>query len=78
MDGTGKRPVAVLIAGPTASGKTALSIQLAKELDAWVVNADSMQIYSDLRILSARPTAEEESQASHYLFGHIASDQPIA
>ncbi len=73
-----KKPVAVLIAGPTASGKTALSIQLAKELDAWVVNADSMQIYSDLHILSARPSAEEESQAPHYLFGHVASEQPYS
>ncbi|WP_208608810.1 tRNA (adenosine(37)-N6)-dimethylallyltransferase MiaA [Pseudovibrio denitrificans] len=78
VNGTGKRPVAVLIAGPTASGKTALSIQLAKELDAWVVNADSMQIYSDLHILSARPSAEEESQAPHYLFGHVASEQPYS
>ncbi|GHB31660.1 tRNA dimethylallyltransferase [Pseudovibrio japonicus] len=68
----------MLIAGPTASGKTALSIQLAKELDAWVVNADSMQIYSDLHILSARPSAEEESQAPHHLFGHVASDQPYS
>lgn len=78
MNGAGKRPVAVLIAGPTASGKTALSIQLAKELDAWIVNADSMQIYSDLQILSARPSAEEESQVPHYLFGHVASDQPYS
>ncbi|WP_082827092.1 tRNA (adenosine(37)-N6)-dimethylallyltransferase MiaA [Pseudovibrio sp. WM33] len=78
VNGAGKRPVAVLIAGPTASGKTALSIQLAKELNAWVVNADSMQIYSDLHILSARPSVEEESQAPHYLFGHVPSDQPYS
>ncbi len=78
MKGTGKRPVAVLIAGPTASGKTALSIRLAKELDAWVVNADSMQIYSDLHILSARPGEEEETQAPHHLFGHVPSDQPYS
>lgn len=78
VNGTGKRPVAVLIAGPTASGKTALSIQLAKELDAWVVNADSMQIYKDLHILSARPSPEEESQAPHFLFGHVDSEQPYS
>jgi len=67
-----------LIAGPTASGKTALSIRLAKELNGHVVNADSMQIYRDLRILSARPTEAEEASAPHHLFGHVASDTPYS
>ncbi len=62
---------ALLIHGPTASGKTALALALAERLDADVVNADSMQVYSDLRILSARPTPEEEARVPHHLFGHV-------
>lgn len=64
----------VLIAGPTASGKTALAIDLAKKLDGVIFNADSMQVYMDLRILTARPTAEEEAEAPHLLFGHVPGD----
>lgn len=62
---------AVLIAGPTASGKSALGIKLAQAFDGVVINADSMQVYGDLRVLTARPTPEEESQASHRLYGHV-------
>lgn len=69
------KPLAVLIAGPTASGKTALSIELAKRLDAQIINADSMQIYEDLRILSACPSEEEEAQAEHVMFGHVPSSE---
>ncbi|MBA4793973.1 MAG: tRNA (adenosine(37)-N6)-dimethylallyltransferase MiaA [Phenylobacterium sp.] len=58
-----------LIGGPTASGKTALALRLARERGAEIVNADSMQLYADLRVLTARPTAEEEAQARHHLFG---------
>jgi tRNA dimethylallyltransferase len=58
-----------LIAGPTASGKSALALRLAQETGGELVNADSMQIYRDLRILTARPTAEEEARAPHHLFG---------
>lgn len=66
------RPVsALLIAGPTASGKSALAIRLAQALGGVVVNADSMQVYGDLRIITARPTAAEESAAEHRLFGHV-------
>lgn len=61
----------VLIAGPTASGKSALAIQLAKDLDGIIINADSMQIYDHLRLITARPSAEEESQAPHLLYGHV-------
>jgi len=60
----------ILIAGPTASGKTSASINLAKANDAVILNADSMQVYEDLRIISARPSEEEVAQAPHYLFGH--------
>ncbi|MBB4039334.1 tRNA dimethylallyltransferase [Microvirga flocculans] len=62
---------AVLIAGPTASGKSALGIRLAQALDGVVVNADSMQVYRDLRIITARPTPEEEAEAPHRLYGHV-------
>jgi tRNA dimethylallyltransferase len=64
-------PSAVLIAGPTASGKSAAALQLAEALDGVVVNADSMQIYEGLRILTARPSAEEEARAPHRLYGYV-------
>ena len=62
---------AVLIAGPTASGKSALALRLAEQLGATIVNADSMQVYRDLRILTARPTPEEEARAPHRFYGHV-------
>lgn len=62
---------AVLIAGPTASGKSALGIKLAQALNGVVINADSMQVYRDLRVITARPTPEEETQAPHRLYGHV-------
>ena len=65
----------VLIAGPTASGKTSLAISIAKANDAIILNADSMQVYSELRVLSARPDDEELTAAPHHLFGHIKGDQ---
>ncbi|MGF7149187.1 tRNA dimethylallyltransferase [Sphingomonas zeicaulis] len=60
-----------LIAGPTASGKSALALALAERLPATIVNADSAQVYGDLRVLSARPSIEEEARAPHALFGYI-------
>jgi tRNA dimethylallyltransferase len=62
---------AILIHGPTASGKTRLAIALAKRLGGEIVNADAMQVYADLDVLSARPDAEEKAQALHHLFGHV-------
>jgi tRNA dimethylallyltransferase len=62
---------ALLIAGPTASGKSAAALALAERFGATIVNADSMQVYRDLRILTARPTADEERVAPHRLFGAI-------
>ena len=62
---------AVLIAGPTASGKSALAVEIARRLGGTVVNADSMQVYADLRTLTARPTPEEEASAPHRLYGHV-------
>ncbi|TFV40641.1 tRNA (adenosine(37)-N6)-dimethylallyltransferase MiaA [Bradyrhizobium frederickii] len=69
----GRRPVgeAVLIAGPTASGKSALALELALATGGIVVNADSMQVYRDLRIITARPTQDEEARAPHRLYGHV-------
>ncbi|MFP5447362.1 MAG: tRNA (adenosine(37)-N6)-dimethylallyltransferase MiaA [Alphaproteobacteria bacterium] len=58
-----------LIGGPTASGKTAISLRLAREIDGEIINADSIQLYRDLEILSARPAPEELGQAPHHLFG---------
>ncbi len=60
---------AVLLAGPTASGKSALAIAIAEEFDGVIINADSMQVYSGLRVLTARPDAEEEARAPHRLYG---------
>lgn len=64
-------PHAILIAGPTASGKSALAVALAERLGGTIINADSMQVYGDLRILSARPGPEDEARAPHLLFGHV-------
>jgi tRNA dimethylallyltransferase len=61
----------VLIAGPTASGKSALALDLAARVGGTVINADSMQVYRDLRIITARPTPEEEALAPHRLYGHV-------
>lgn len=62
---------ALLIAGPTASGKTALAVALARRHGAVIVNADSMQVYRDLSILSARPSAVEQEGVPHHLFGTV-------
>lgn len=61
----------LLIAGPTASGKTALAVRLARRIGAVVVNADSMQVYRDLAILTARPGPEEQAGVDHLLFGCV-------
>jgi tRNA dimethylallyltransferase len=62
---------ALCIMGPTASGKSALALALAARLGAEIVNADSMQVYADLRILTARPSQAEEAAAPHHLYGCI-------
>lgn len=63
---------AILIAGPTASGKSALALRLAEALNGEIINADSMQVYRELRILTARPSPEEEARAPHHLYGVLA------
>ncbi|MGV6800714.1 MAG: tRNA (adenosine(37)-N6)-dimethylallyltransferase MiaA [bacterium] len=62
---------ALLIAGPTASGKSAAALSLADELNGEIINADSIQIYKDLLILTARPDAQEEARVPHHLYGTI-------
>jgi tRNA dimethylallyltransferase len=63
------QPLITLIAGPTASGKSRLALELAAKSHAVILNADSQQLYADLRVLSARPSVEEEAQAEHRLYG---------
>jgi len=62
---------AVLIAGPTASGKSALALELAQKTGGVIINADSMQVYRDLQVITARPTPEEEAKVPHRLYGHV-------
>ena len=64
-----KPPAALIVAGPTASGKSALALALAERLRATIVNADSMQVYRELRVLTARPTPQDEARVPHRLYG---------
>lgn len=64
-------PTPILIAGPTASGKSALALEMAERHGGAIINADSMQVYCELRILTARPSPEEEVRVPHRLFGHV-------
>lgn len=70
------RPHALIVAGPTCSGKSALALALAEALGGVVINADSMQVYAELRIITARPTADEEARAPHALYGIRPAAQP--
>ncbi|MGH6899808.1 MAG: isopentenyl transferase family protein, partial [Geminicoccaceae bacterium] len=67
-----------VIAGPTASGKSALALRLAEKVGGMVINADSMQLYRDLRILTARPTPEDEARAPHRLYGVLDAEDPAS
>ena len=62
------------IAGPTASGKTGFAVRLAERVNGEIINADALQVYSDLHILSARPSDTETAQIPHHLFGHVSGD----
>ena len=68
----------VLIAGPTASGKSALALQVAATGGGVIVNADASQVYACWRIISARPSPQEEAQAPHRLYGHLDQDAPYS
>ena len=67
-----EKPKIIVICGPTASGKTALSVQLAKKIDGEIVSADSMQIYEDMDIGTAKPSIEEMDGVKHYLIGNVS------
>ena len=69
---------AILIAGPTASGKSALALRLAEEIGGVIVNADSMQVYRELRVLTARPTPEEEARVPHRLYGIVSAAEAFS
>jgi tRNA dimethylallyltransferase len=69
---------AILIAGPTASGKSALALALAEQQNAIIVNADSMQVYDVLRVVTARPSAADEQKALHRLYGHVSPRLPYS
>ena len=68
-----RRPPVIVVGGPTASGKSALALVLARAFDGVVINADSMQIYGELRVLSARPGPEDEAAAPHRLYGVLSA-----
>ncbi len=69
---------AVLIAGPTASGKSEVALKLAERLNGTIINADSMQVYRELKTLTARPTAEDKNRAPHRLYGHKTGHPPYS
>lgn len=75
MKGSDMSPRAILIAGPTASGKSSLALGLAKKLNGIIINADALQVYDNWRVLTARPSDAEMSQAPHKLYGHIGKTQ---
>ncbi len=68
----------VLIAGPTASGKSALALEIAAQGGGIVVNADAIQVFADWRILTARPDPQDETRAPHALYGHVPGDTPYS
>ena len=68
----------VLIAGPTASGKSALALALAESQGGVIVNADAVQVFEDWRVLTARPSPEDEARARHALYGHVPGHQPYS
>ncbi len=68
-----ERPV--LIAGPTASGKSALAMEIAKRTGGTIVNADALQVYARWRILTARPSARDEATLPHALYGHVGAEE---
>jgi len=68
----------ILIAGPTASGKSSLALKIAERTHGAIVNADALQVYSGWNILTARPSAEDLALCPHYMYGHVAMDQPYS
>jgi tRNA dimethylallyltransferase len=75
MEDPSKNNDAILITGPTASGKSALALELARRHDGVVINADSMQVYDTLRVVTARPDEAEMEGVCHELYGHVPANQ---
>ncbi|HME28218.1 MAG TPA: tRNA (adenosine(37)-N6)-dimethylallyltransferase MiaA [Acetobacteraceae bacterium] len=69
-------PLALIVAGPTASGKSALALELAEQFRGTIINADAMQVYRELRVVTARPTPEDEARVPHALYGVRAATEP--
>ena len=68
-----QKPLIVLLAGPTASGKSQFAIELAQSINGEIVNADSMQVYKELRVLTSRPTQSDEKKIKHHLYGFTSA-----
>ena len=68
----GKKSKIVLISGPTASGKTRFALSIAKKLRGEIINADSMQVYREFKILTARPDIKEQKKIKHHLYGFLS------
>jgi tRNA dimethylallyltransferase len=75
MSATQRDLTPILIAGPTASGKSALAMAIAEATDGTIINADSMQVYRELRVLTARPSAEDEARVPHELYGFVPASE---
>jgi tRNA dimethylallyltransferase len=75
---TRQRPSAILITGPTASGKSAFALALGHSRGGVIINADSMQVYAQLRVLTARPTTADEALVPHRLYGHVSASEPYS
>ncbi|MAG29491.1 MAG: tRNA (adenosine(37)-N6)-dimethylallyltransferase MiaA [Deltaproteobacteria bacterium] len=73
-----RRPPVVVVTGPTASGKTEIAITLAERFDGEIVNADSMQVFRQMDIGTAKPTAQERARVAHHLFDIVAPDEPYS
>src|SRR4051812_28052557 len=69
-------PRALIVAGPTCSGKSALALDIAERFTGTIINADSMQVYRELRVLTARPSLEDEARAPHALYGMRPAHSP--
>ena len=67
----------IIVAGPTCVGKSLLAMRLAKEINGVLINADSVQVYEDLKLLSARPSDEDMRQIPHFLYGYVKSKKNI-
>lgn len=78
MDALCERPRVVAIGGPTATGKTSLSVALAKAFDGEIINADSMQIYRELSVGTAKATPEEQQGIPHHMLDFLPPEQPYS